>query len=94
MNEYPARGMSTPPESRGDVRTTISLHPTVNQFADELMSERGYNNFSALVADLIRAERDRVVALKDAELKAAAARTKEPSPINYGASGKRKGRAA
>ena len=49
-----------PPAKREDVRTTVSLHPTVNQMAEELMESRGYNNFSALVADLIRQERDRV----------------------------------
>ncbi len=44
---------------RDDIRTTVSLHPIINKWAEELMAERGYNNFSAMVADLIRQERDR-----------------------------------
>lgn len=52
--------MSEEPAKREDVRTTVSLHPTVNQWAQELMDARGYNNFSAMIADLIRQERDRV----------------------------------
>lgn len=55
-----ASAMPDEPAKREDVRTTVSLHPALNQMAEELMESRGYNNFSALVADLIRQERDRV----------------------------------
>ena len=51
-----AAQMSEEPAKREDVRTTVSLHPTVNQWAEELMDARGYNNFSAMIADLIRQE--------------------------------------
>lgn len=41
-----------------DKRVTISMSAVVWQFAEEIMQSRGYNNFSALVADLIRQHRD------------------------------------
>lgn len=48
------------PEGRNKtgVRTTISLTKLVAQWADEMMEKRGYDNFSAYVAELIRKDKD------------------------------------
>lgn len=43
-------------------RTTISLTPLVWEWARAAMSKKGYNNFTAYVADLIRRDRERVEA--------------------------------
>jgi hypothetical protein len=39
------------------VRATISLHPRVKTWASEMCEEKGYDNFSAYVADLIRRDK-------------------------------------
>lgn len=40
-------------------RVTISLTPLVAQWADEMCAAKGYDNFSAYVADLIRRDKER-----------------------------------
>ena len=51
--------MTMQPVQRKDVRTTISLAPVVMKIAEEMQAARGYNNFSAYVADLIRRDQER-----------------------------------
>lgn len=41
------------------VRTTITLNPTVNKWARELMVKNAHNGFSDFLADLIRREKER-----------------------------------
>jgi hypothetical protein len=46
----------TPPRVR--TRTTISLTPVIAAAAGEMMEKKGFNNFSAYVADLIRRHKE------------------------------------
>jgi Arc/MetJ-type ribon-helix-helix transcriptional regulator len=48
--------MSSPKKGR---RVTISLTEIVAQWADEMCELKGYDNFSAYVADLIRRDKER-----------------------------------
>jgi len=41
------------------VRATVSLSKVVSEMAEQLMRKKGYDNFSAYVADLIRRDRER-----------------------------------
>jgi len=41
------------------VKTSISLSVLVNQWAEELSAAKGFENFSAYIADLIRRDRER-----------------------------------
>ncbi len=45
-------------DPRKDVRTTISLTKVIWDWAEEIMDERGYNNFSSYVADLVRRHKE------------------------------------
>ncbi|MEW6304852.1 MAG: hypothetical protein AB1705_15360 [Verrucomicrobiota bacterium] len=53
-----------PPKKRASeqpvkyVRTSISLTPLVAKWAEELMKEKGYENFSAYMAELIRKDKE------------------------------------
>lgn len=41
------------------VRATISLNQVVDRMAKEMMELKGYDNFSAYIADLIRRDKER-----------------------------------
>lgn len=56
------------------VKTSISLSETVNGWAEVLASKRGYDNFSAYIADLIRRDKER----DDAESARMLAKPKDP----------------
>jgi len=43
------------------VKTSISLSEVVNSWAEEQAAKRGFDNFSAYIADLIRREKERQV---------------------------------
>lgn len=49
--------MPKPPADRLKSRT-ISLSKVVNKWADEMMERKGYENFSAYMAELIRRDKE------------------------------------
>ena len=55
--ENPQEKATEKPQSN-NVRTSVSLHKKVGQWADEMMEARGFDNFSAYVADLIRRDKE------------------------------------
>ena len=51
-------------KSRQDKRTTVSLAKVIWTMAKEMMAVKGFNdNFSAYVADLVRRDKERAVAV-------------------------------
>jgi Arc/MetJ-type ribon-helix-helix transcriptional regulator len=65
------------------VRATISLHKVVSEMAEELMRKKGYDNFSAYVAELIRRDKEREEEKQEQRLsgrKAEQENAPEPSP--------------
>ena len=52
------KGAKTKRKPSKTVRVTISFPEKVDQWAEELMAEKGYDNFSAYIADLIRRDRE------------------------------------
>ena len=45
-------------KNKNVIKRSVSFSPLVNQWAEEMATARGYTNFSAFMADLVREARD------------------------------------